>query len=370
MLFCIREKRLQSQPLVNKKIKGSAIPVLPIIVFGASLFASVLWLAGSAVYIESRVGWENLVTMNPSDIAFFMTAVLLPVVVLWIIMGFVHYAGVIHKQGAFLGAMLTQLKRSSEQNEIILKNLISSQAQSKNNDILKYIDIAIADLNNTLAEIAVRFGIMRKTSEDSLWHRVGEGDRWAFCQIILENAEETEDFDNALKKRMTRDLKLAEAVKAFCSRFEKIIHMLSSNDINRPFIDIIENGDLGTVYTRLSRLASYAEVSPVVTEPESEPEPTLEEEAGVSHFRNALFNMDTEEAPVPENEPLDFSPVFDEEEIVTIEITNNRLEENKEPIDSDWEARKKEIMAKYAKDKEEKSDFSAPAFLKKQDWNS
>ena len=70
--------------------------------------------------------------------------------------------------------MLDQLKRTSGQNEVILKNLITGQEQNKNNDMLKYIDIELADLNNVIAEIAVRFGIMRKTSEDAYGKELGK----------------------------------------------------------------------------------------------------------------------------------------------------------------------------------------------------
>ena len=342
--------------------------MLPIIIFGASLIGSIFWLAGSAVYIESRIGWENLVTMNPSDIAFFITAILLPIVVLWIIIGFIHYTGIIRRQGYFLTAMLDQLKRTSGQNEVILKNLITGQEQNKNNDMLKYIDIELADLNNVIAEIAVRFGIMRKTSEDALWERVGQGNRWAFCQVILENAEETEDFSKALKKRMARDEKLTKAVNLFLSRFEKVLQMLSSTDFNRPFIETLENCNLGALYSLLANIENFASPKADNEEtaiPEDEISSNQPEE---SSFQKALFNSPETVSSNPE-ESIDFSPIFDEEEIVTIEITNQKENAATTAIDSDWEARKKEILAKYSK-KEPEEDLNAPAFLKNTDWNS
>lgn len=353
--------------------------VLSIIFFSFAIIGSIFWLSASGVYIESRVGWENLITMNPSDIAFFMTAIFLPITVLWVIIGFIYYAKVINKQLYFLEGLFNQLRGNFIQNDNILKNLINIQESNNNNDILKSLDIAFSDLNNIIAEIAVRFGIMRKTSEDSLWERVSQGNRWAFSQIVLENAEETDDFDEALKKRMSRDEKLSKAVELFLRRFEKIIQQLNLSDLNRPFIDIIEEGELGKLYDRLYKIVN----SDKETEEGSKKIPHIEEATNTndiameSTFHKALFSTsdgEQETGIFSEGANIDFSPVFDEDEIVTIEISNQKetLKEDtaKESLDYDWEARKKEILAKYSKDKENKEDFSNLSFLKNKDWNN
>lgn len=386
--------------------------MLQILTFTVSIILSVCWIIGGAIYIEARIGFNNLITMNPSDLAFFITAVFIPVIVLWIIVGFIYYSSIISKQGYFLNLMLIRMKRSSEENEIILKSIIESQGYFKNRETLRFVDMSIDDMNNTLAEIAVRMGIIRKVSTETLWHRVGEGDRWAFCNIILENADEIRNFDKELKHHISRNEILAKQITSFCTRFEETFALLETNPNNRPMLNILESSVLGEVYTKFSKALSpefeeeeikdykvsikdlrKEEVAdeeeykkgnkgePIKKSQEREEE---ENEAdNTSAFVNALFgqeaffttnfnekeedkeynkdkkashrNSDTDETNTERHIP----PFFTEEEsieppIFTIEIENSQTEEEytsdkkEDDEDSYWEERKKELFDKYS----------------------
>lgn len=303
------------------------------VLFCFSFVMSALWLAVSATYVDTRIGWDNLMTMNPSDLAFFITAVCIPVVVLWVILGLFYYAGIIQKQGAFLEIMLYYMKDSADRNRIMSKSLLESREMLRSSENMRYIDTFILELNNVIAEIAIRFNILRRASAETLWHKVHTGDKWAFCNVILENARDIPDFDFALTKSAIRDKKLAEAISIFCQRVEHLLGVMRQNESSVMFADIIETSNLGELYRRMS----------VVNEQQKK-------------FDTSFQNLPNEKKQKNEDETL-FSIIDDDETIneeksepttedATLFKSNPSLDYADKNI---WEKKKKEIMSSYSK---------------------
>lgn len=329
--------------------------MLSVIFFCLAAFVSIFWLGLSGIYVETRIGWDNMMSMNPSDLAFFITAVFVPVVMLWVVIGFIHYAFAIRRQGKFLEIMLYHMKKSSDQNSVITRNLLESRELLRNSETLKYIDTAVADLNNTITEIAIRFGIMRKSSVEELWHKVSEGDRWAFCNVILDNSNDIKGFDSTIAFRVENDKELAAAIRLFCDRFEHLFDLLNLNENNRPLADIIENSSLGALYTKLVNIKKPSP-NPLDDEEISESyirslftdEPVPEEDTKPEKVSESYEEISVTEIPIT-SAPSAKKPFFKKKESkVTFEVEGDPAEDSK-AASYDWEKRKKEILSRYGK---------------------
>ena len=80
--------------------------------------------------------------------------------------------------------------------------------------------------------------------------RVGDGNRWAFCKVLLQNAENSPKFKDDLQNQLKRDEILSNAVRTFCYRFEQMFTMLERHDFEHYLTKIFEEGSLGRVYSR------------------------------------------------------------------------------------------------------------------------
>jgi hypothetical protein len=305
------------------------------VLFCFSFILSALWLAVSATYVDNRIGWDNLMSMNPSDLAFFITAVCIPVVILWVIMGLFYYGGIIQKQGEFLEVMLYYMKDSADRNRIMSKSLLESREMLRSSENMRYIDTFVLELNNVITEIAIRFNILRRSSAETLWNKVHAGDRWAFCNVILDNARDIPDFDFALAKSAIKDKKLAESIKIFCQRVEHLFGILRQNESSAMFADIIESSSLGELYRRMSTVNEQQKnfdksfKSSLKDDGQKNEDDTL---FSIAEDKSSETYSDTELPNVNEDEPADIAQVHS--------YHNDK---------DDWEKKKKEIMSSYGK---------------------
>ncbi len=220
--------------------------------FCFSFILSALWLAIAATYVDSRIGWGNLMSMNPSELAFFITAVCIPALVLWVIMGLFYFARVTQKQGDILKIMMHYMKDSSDRNRLMSRSLFETQGILRSYESLHYVDTYVAELNNVIAEIAIRFNILRRSSLVSLWHQVQTGDKWAFCNVILDSAADNPDFSFNLAKSAIKDRKLADAIELFCQRVETLFAVLRRSESFVTFAGVMETSNLGKLYRLIS----------------------------------------------------------------------------------------------------------------------
>ena len=329
------------------------------LLFCFSFVLSGLWLAVSASYVNSRIGWDNLMSMNPSDLAFFITAVCIPVVILWVIMGLFYYGGIIQKQGEFLEIMLYYMKDSADRNRIMSKSLLESREMLRSSENMRYIDTFILELNNIITEIAIRFNILRRSSTEILWKKVHAGDRWAFCNVILDNARDIPDFDFALAKSAIRDKKLADYISIFCERTEHLFNTLRQNESTAMFADIIESSNLGELYRRLAIVngqqknfdKAFASSSKGAEKPDEESlftaagENTEKPTAEFSEILNVTASGTDTKVKVDDEPAFEIRPseIVSQPNILTMQTEIYHSDKE------DWEKKKKEIMSGYSR---------------------
>ena len=277
-----------------------------ILLFGFAVSASLLWLGGVLFYVYAKIGFPNLFALPMTDLTMLSATAFLPVIFLWMAVSLIYNVITLKKQGTTITLLLTQARRSADHAEAMVRTLMETQLQSRSAMVLHNADLFINELNDLLADIVVRFGLIQPAHTELVWQRVGDGNRWAFCKVILNNADNSPKFQEDLKEQMRKDKTLAHLVRTFCYRFEQMFTMLERHDIEHYLTKIFEEGALGRVYLR------FVEACRAVEQADAVAEETLR------------ANRDSKEnVSIPEYE----TPVYDEPET----HQNNETEFGTEP---------------------------------------
>lgn len=251
-----------------------------IVLFSSSVAASLLWLGGVLFYIYAKIGFPQLLGLPVPEIATIAATAFLPVVSLWLVVGLLYNAMTLRKQGHTINLMLAQTRRSADHGEAMVRTLLETQVQTRSAMVLHNADLFINELNDLLSDIVVRLGLIQPAHTEIVWQRVGDGNRWAFCKVLLQNAENSPKFKDDLQNQLKRDEILAGAVRTFCYRFEQMFTMLERHDTEHYLTKIFEEGSLGRVYLRFvescreleGAQAAFAQPDPEPAQSEPEPE--------------------------------------------------------------------------------------------------
>lgn len=262
------------------RFKKDSDMVALIVLFSSSVAASLLWLGGVLFYIYAKIGFPQLLGLPAPEIATIAATAFLPVVSLWLVVGLLYNVMTLRKQGYTINLMLAQTRRSADHGEAMVRALLETQVQTRSAMVLHNADLFINELNDLLSDIIVRLGLIQPAHTEIVWQRVGDGNRWAFCKVLLQNADNSPKFKDDLQNQLKRDEILAGAVRTFCYRFEQMFTMLERHDTEHYLTKIFEEGSLGRVYLRFvescreldGAQAAFAQPDPEPAQSEPEPE--------------------------------------------------------------------------------------------------
>ena len=268
-----------------------------IVLFSVSVTSSLLWLGGVLFYVYAKIGLPQLLGLPVPDVAMLASIAFLPVLFLWVAVGLIYNAMTLYKHGGTVNLLLAQTRRSADHAEVMVRTMMETQVQTRSALVLHNADLFINELNDLLSDIVVRLGLIQPAHTEIVWQRVGDGNRWAFCKILLQNAENSPKFKDDLENQLKRDEILSNAVRTFCYRFEQMFTMLERHDFEHYLTKIFEEGSLGRVYSRFVDSCREIDGRQTVFARTPEPEPVA-------------FEQPEEIAPEsdPEPEPSAFDP--------------------------------------------------------------
>lgn len=281
-----------------------------IVLFGFSVAVSLLWLGGVGFYVFAKIGFAQLFGLPVPEIAMIAATAFAPLAALWLVTGLLYNGLTLKKQGNTINLLLAQTRRSADHAEAMVRTLMEAQVQTRSATVLRNADLFINELNDLLSDILVRFGLLQPVHTELVWQRVGDGNRWAFCKVLLLNADNSPHFKEDLKNQLMRDEILSNAVRTFCYRFEQMFTMLERHDIEHYLTKIFEEGALGRVYLRFVEACreidrpepqAYAPIEP--EQPQEDPvpdeQPAPKEEETYFPDPEPLPDPDTESDEVP-----------------------------------------------------------------------
>lgn len=288
-----------------------------IVLFGFSVAVSLLWLGGVGFYVFAKIGFAQLFGLPVPEIAMIAATAFAPLAALWLVTGLLYNVMTLKKQSNTVNLLLTQTRRSADHAEAMVRTLMEAQVQTRSAMVLHNADLFINELNDLLSDILVHFGLVQAAHTETIWQRVGNGNRWAFCKVLLLSAENSPHFKDDLKNRLMRDEILSNAVKTFCYRFEQMFTMLERHDIEHYLTKIFEEGALGRVYLRFVEACREVDrpepQAYAMPEPEPESAPLPEPDEAVAPQEAAAPAAEVGETYFPDPEPLpDPEPESDE----------------------------------------------------------
>ena len=301
--------------------------------FFSLVFSSAVWLIYASLFVmETAQRLQGGVTLF--DMAVYAAFILLPVVAVWFVFGLVNQY--IHNRtfNASLAALFKQMKKNQDYTDLVARVLLEAEQQIKDGFALNRFDLLIQDMNEILAEIIYRSNIASPEQIERLWARVQNGGKGAFAKVLIEVNQNQPNFKLRVFDKARKDNVLAGSILEFAARYQGLLAILEKHDKERNFINIIETGVFGKVFSILAPLADEIKRSREISSSfggktdfyvddlvEEEPAPTAEvqtypfEPAGVKSVSQSLksslaskvskinvFKKKT--APAPKTEPV------------------------------------------------------------------
>ncbi len=233
--------------------------------FFVAIFSSLLWLMYIVAYIQDNTVGVKFSSLGIVDISVYVALVLLPILILWMVFGYINQHINNQKTSKALYQLFLQLRKNQEYTDLVARIMLESEQQIKDGFILNRIDILISDMNELIAEIINRAALASRDQIEALWSRVRNGGKWALGKVIIEINQNQPNFQMRLYEKAQNDLVLSGTILEFCARYQNILSLLNKHDGERVFLSVVETGVFGKVFTILAPLADeirkYREVS-------------------------------------------------------------------------------------------------------------
>ena len=233
--------------------------------FFAAIFSSLVWLIYAVAYVQDNTVGTSFSSLGIVDISIYVAFVVLPILVLWMVFGYINQHINNQKTSKALYQLFIQMRKNQEYADLIARIMLESEQQIKDGFILNRIDILISDMNELIAEIINRAALASRDQIESLWSRVKNGGKWALGKVIIEINQNQPNFQMRLYEKAQNDLVLAGTILEFCARYQNILTLLNKHDSERVFLNVVETGVFGKVFTILAPLSDeirkYREVS-------------------------------------------------------------------------------------------------------------
>ncbi len=213
--------------------------------FFITVFSSILW----AMYAVTHAG------TGITDFTITVAVVFLPIGLLWSMFGYAYQylsAGTLNKN---MYSLFKQMRKNQDYSDLIAKVILEAEQELRDSLVLSKFDLLIADMNELLSDILLRGGFISTENADNLWEKVRNGGKWAFGKIVISLHLSQPDFARRLQQKALGDSILGGTVLEFCSRYQSLICALEKHDREHIFLNIIETGVFGKVFSILAQPA-------------------------------------------------------------------------------------------------------------------
>lgn len=217
--------------------------------FFSAVFTSVSWLIYSLMFINTKLADERLLTQDLSTMLMFLAVIFLPILIIWMIFGYVNQFLINRGMSKKQNELLTQLQKNQDYTDLVVRVMLDAEHEIKDGFVLNKFDMFITDMNEALGEIIQRCNIASSAQLDQLWQRVRRGERWTLGKAILDASKNQSTFNAWVKEKVSRDNVFRGSLLEFCSRYQNLLQLLEKHDRDRIFVRTIESGVFGKVYS-------------------------------------------------------------------------------------------------------------------------
>lgn len=220
--------------------------------FFISVFSTLTWLIFSAAYINDHLGGVAFGALGITDISVYLALILLPILVLWMVFGFINQYLGSRTLSNNMFSLFKQMKKNQDYTDLIARIMLEAEQEIKDGFILGKFDLFIADMNELIADLLLRCNIASAEQIERLWTKVQNGGKWAFGKVLIEVNQNQPNFQMRVFEKSQRDNVIAGTVLEWCARYLSLTALLEKHDKERVFIAIIETGVFGKVFSILA----------------------------------------------------------------------------------------------------------------------
>lgn len=223
--------------------------------FFALVFSSLVWLIYSVRYVLESLKGVAFFDAGAVSIISYIVIVCLPIFLIWLVFSFVSQYLHNKSTNAGLAKLMSQMKRSQEYSDLLSRIMIEAEQQIKDGFMLSKFDLLLADMNELLAEIIRCCNIASGEQIERLWNKVQNGGKWSFGKVIVEVNSAQPKFQRRVYEKASKDVVLAGTIMEFCARYQSTVSMLEKHDREKVFLNIIEAGVMGKVFSVFAPIA-------------------------------------------------------------------------------------------------------------------
>ena len=223
--------------------------------FFCAVFSSASWLIYAVLYIRSQMLDGGLFSQAPDIMLSFLAIALVPVLLVWLIFGFINqYCGsrfANEKQTE----LLRQLQKNQDYTDLVVRVMLEAEHEIKDGFVINKFDTFISDMNEALSDVIKRCNIASSAQLDQLWQKVQRGEKWALGKAVIEAAKNQSTFNAWMEEKVGRDKVFRGSLLEFCSRYQNLLQLLEKHDRDRVFLRVIETGVFGKVYSIIAPIS-------------------------------------------------------------------------------------------------------------------
>lgn len=267
------------------------------------IFTSLLWVIYAVMHIMDTIGVSGLQTAGLGDIAIYVAFVLLPVFAVWVIFGLISQFVHNHRFNQNLHKLFGQMKKNQDYSDLLARILLENEQQIRDGFVIGQFDLFISDMNELISEIIHRSSLASSEQIEHLWSKVRNGGKWAFGKVIIEVSQSQPTFQIRIFEKAQRDVVLAGTIMEFCGRYQNIVELFEKHDRERVFLNIIETGVLGKVFSIFAPISDELKRKREAAQTfQPSPEPRFEEKLATQtrpepNFSTSSFAREPEFSP-------------------------------------------------------------------------
>lgn len=246
-------------------VNAGVIKVLALAFF-VSVFSTVVWLIYAFLFVSEKLAGIPLNSLSLFDASIYTAFMILPVFVLWAVFGYINQYLQTRNLSSNMLSLFKQMKKNMDYTDLVARIMLEAEQEIKDGFILNKFDIFIADMNELLAEIIRRTGIASSEQIENLWIKVQNGGKWSFGRVLIEVCQNQNDFQNRVFNRSKQDVVLSGSLLEFVARYQALIALLEKHDKEHVFLNLIETGVFGKVYSIMAPVADEVQRNRDATE--------------------------------------------------------------------------------------------------------
>lgn len=228
--------------------------MLTFTLFGA-VFSSIVWLVYALRFVFSSLTGISFFEAGILNVLLYVVFVCFPLFIIWAIYGFICQQIYNRTTSRQMFRLFSQMKKNQEYSDLLARIMLETEQNIKDSFVLSRFDLLIADMNELLSEFLHKERLISQEQAEHLWIKVQNGGKWSFGKVLIENYNRQPNFQKKVFADSSSDNVLSGTIMEFCARYQTLISLLEKHDKEKIFVNVIEAGVLGKVYTVLAPIA-------------------------------------------------------------------------------------------------------------------